>query len=139
MITQATILEEVSPRTQVMIAEPAGFDEMWASIKAGRRLTADIAQKTICDALATPTPGIITFPILQRLVKDGFTLTDDEVAETMVWAFKYLKLVIEPGGAVALAAVYHRKINVEGRTIGLTLSGGNVDPSLYATFLRRFG
>ncbi|MFZ5618707.1 MAG: threonine ammonia-lyase [Pseudomonadota bacterium] len=134
----ATILEEVSPSTEVLIAEPAGFDETWTSIRAGKKLRADVARKTICDALATPTPGDITFEIMRRLVRGGLTLTDDEVAETIAWAFKYLKLVIEPGGAVALAAVCHRKIETNGRTIGLTLSGGNIDPSLFATILGRF-
>lgn len=135
----ATILEEVSPATEVHIAEPEGFDETWASIRAGRKLRADIAGKTLCDALATPTPGDITFPIMQKLVRGGYTISDDEVAETVAWAFKYLKLVLEPGGAAALAAVFHRKIRAEGRTIGLTLSGGNIDPSLFATILGRFG
>lgn len=134
----ATILEEVSPKTEVLIAEPEGFDETWASIKAGRKLKADISRKTLCDALATPSPGDITFPILQKRVRGGFTISDDEVSETVAWAFKYLKLVLEPGGAAALAAVFHRKARTAGRTIGLTLSGGNIDPSLYATILRRF-
>ncbi len=134
----ATILEEISPATEVFIAEPEGFDETWASITAGRKLKADISRKTLCDALATPSPGDITFPIMQRLVRGGFSISDDEVSETIAWAFKYLKLVLEPGGAAALAAVFHRKIRAEGRTIGLTLSGGNIDPSLFATILGRF-
>lgn len=134
----ATILEDISPRTEIMIAEPAGFDDTIASIRAGRKIAVDISAKTICDALATPTPGDLTFPILKRRVADGFSVTDDEVAEAMVVAFKYLKLVVEPGGAAALAAVFHRKISAEGRTIGVVLSGGNVDPSVYATILRRF-
>lgn len=134
----ATILEEISPATEVFIAEPEGFDETWASIRAGRKLKADISRKTLCDALATPSPGDITFPIMQRLVRGGFSISDDEVSETIAWAFKYLKLVLEPGGAAALAAVFHRKIRAEGRTIGLTLSGGNIDPSLFATILGRF-
>lgn len=135
----ATVLAEISPKTDVYIAEPEGFDETWASIRAGRKLRADISRKTLCDALATPAPGEVTFPIMQKLVRGGFSLSDDEVAETVAWAFKYLKLVLEPGGAAALAAVYHRKLQAEGRTIGLTLSGGNIDPSLYATILGRFG
>lgn len=135
----ATILEEASPGTEVHIAEPEGFDETWASIRAGRKMKADISRKTLCDALATATPGDITFPIMQRLVRGGYTLSDAEISETIAWAFKYLKLVLEPGGAAALAAVYCRKIRGEGRTIGLTLSGGNIDPSLYATILGRSG
>ncbi len=135
----ATILESASPATEVFIAEPEGYDETWASIIAGRKLQADVSRKTICDALATAAPGDITFPVMQRLVKGGFSLSDDEVAETIAWAFKYLKLVLEPGGAVALAAVYHKKLNAEGRTVGLTLSGGNIDPGLFAEILGRFG
>ncbi len=135
----ATVLEELSPQTKIYIAEPEGFDETWESVKAGRRLTADVRRKTLCDALATPSPGAITFPILQRTVQGGFSLSDDEIAETMAWAFKYLKLVLEPGGAAALAALHHRKIAVQGMTTGVTLSGGNVDPALFATILSRFG
>lgn len=135
----ATILADISPKTEVYIAEPEGYDETWASIAAGRKLKADVTRKTICDALATATPGEITLPIMQRHVKGGFTLSDDEVAETVAWAFKYLKLVLEPGGAIALAAVYHKKLKAAGRAVGLTLSGGNVDPGLYAQLLARFG
>ncbi|MCB2112806.1 MAG: threonine/serine dehydratase [Parvularculaceae bacterium] len=135
----ATILEAISPATEIFIAEPEGYDETWASIRAGRIVKADISKKTICDALATPAPGAITFEIMRRLVKGGFTLSDAEVEEALAWAFKYLKLVLEPGGAIALAAVYHRKIRAQGRTIALTLSGGNVDPGLFADILARHG
>jgi len=135
----ATILEEISPATEIMIAEPAGFDETWASIRAGERLKADPSVKTVCDALAAPSPGALTFPILKRRVRQGFSVTDEEVLETLAWAFKYLKLVLEPGGAAALAAVYHRKLRATGGVIGLTLSGANVDPPLFAAALSRFG
>lgn len=135
----ATILAEISPETELMIAEPEGFDEAWASIRSGARLKADVAGKTLCDALATPQTGENTFPILQKYVRGGFALSDDEIAETISFAATYLKLVVEPGGAAALAAVYARKIKAEGRTIGLTLSGGNIDASLLASILRRFG
>jgi threonine dehydratase len=135
----ATILADVSPATEIMIAEPEGFDEAWASIRAGERLKANVAGKTLCDALATPQTGENTFPVLRKYVRGGFTIADDEVAETVSFAAKYLKLVLEPGGAAALAAVYTRKIKAEGRTIGLTLSGGNIDASLFATIMGRFG
>ncbi len=135
----ATILEDVSPATAIMIAEPAGFDETWASIRAGERLKADQTAKTICDALASPSPGALTFPILKRRVSQGFSVTDDEVLETLAWAFKYLKLVLEPGGAAALAAVYHGKVRPSGGALAITLSGANVDPPLFAEALSRFG
>lgn len=135
----ALILEEVSPKTQVFIAEPEGYDEAWASIRAGRRLAADVARRTICDAIATPSPGALTFPIMQRLVRGGVALSEDEVGAAMAYAFKYLKLVLEPGGAVALAAVLSGKVDAAGRTVCVTLSGGNVDAPLFSTILARHG
>ncbi len=135
----AIALEEVSPQTDVWIAEPEGFDEAWASIKAGRRLKADVARTTICDALASPSPGALTFPIMQRLVKGGASVAEEEVGAAMAFAFKHLKLVLEPGGAAALAALLAGKIEAKGRTVGLTLSGGNVDAALFARILARCG
>ncbi|NOX83464.1 MAG: threonine/serine dehydratase [Alphaproteobacteria bacterium] len=135
----ATLLEEASPETAVWIAEPEGFDETWASIQSGERQRADVTKRTICDAIATPTPGRLTLPIMQRLVRGGVSLTEDEVGQAMVFAYKYLKLVVEPGGAVALAAILTGKFNAAGKTTAITLSGGNVDPSLFADILQRHG
>ncbi len=134
----ATILEEVSPETAVWIVEPEGFDETWASIRDGERRYADISRRTICDAIATPTPGRITLPIMQRLVAGGISVSEEEVGRAMAFAFKHLKLVVEPGGAVALAAVLSRKFDCKGRVTAVTLSGGNVDPPVYASILARY-
>ncbi|MEO1136112.1 MAG: threonine/serine dehydratase [Pseudomonadota bacterium] len=133
----ALALEEVSPQTQVWIAEPEGFDETWASIRHGERLTADVTRPTICDAIATPSPGRLTFPIMQRLVRGGVTLTEDDVRVAMMFAFQHLKLVVEPGGAVALAAVLSGKFDAKGKSVALTLSGGNVDAAFFASVLER--
>jgi threonine dehydratase len=133
----ATILSEISPQTDVIVAEPEGYAETWASILAGERLRNDVSRKTICDAIATPTPGEITFPILQRHVRGGAALTEDEVETAMAFAFKYLKLVVEPGGVVALATILAGKVKTAGLTVGAVLSGGNVDPALYARALSR--
>lgn len=131
----ATILSDVSPQTRIVIAEPEGFDETWGSIKSGERQHADITRHTLCDAIATPTPGKLTLPIMKERVKAGATLTEADVNQAIVFAFKYLKLVLEPGGAVALATVLSGKIDTKGRTIGVTLSGGNIDPALFAEIL----
>lgn len=131
----ATILEEVSPQTDVWIAEPEGFDETWASIQTGVRQRADITRRTICDAIATPSPGRLTFPIMQRLVRGGVTLTEADVRQAMIFAFERLKLVVEPGGAVALASVLSRKFDGRGKTTAVTLSGGNVDAALFNAVL----
>ena len=131
----ATILADVSPQTEVWIAEPEGFDESWASIRDGVRHFADAARQTLCDALATPTPGKLTLPIMQRLVRGGVTLDEDEVRRAMIFAHQNLKLTVEPGGAVALAAVLSGKFDARGKTVGLTLSGGNVDAAVFAAIL----
>lgn len=133
----ATILEDLCPQTDVWIAEPEGFDESWASIKAGERVKADITRRTLCDAIATPTPGRLTFPIMQRRVRGGAAVSDIEVETAMAFAFKHFKLVVEPGGAAALAALLAGKVDARGKTVALTLSGGNVDPGLFAEILAR--
>ena len=131
----ATILEDVQPRTEKWIAKPEGFDEAWSSIRSGARQRADITRRTICDAIATPSPGRLTFPIMQRLVRGGVTLTEADVRQAMMFAFEHLKLVVEPGGAVALAAVLSRKFDGSGKNTAVTLSGGNVDAALFAAVL----
>ena len=133
----ATILSDMVPDAEVWIAEPEGFDEAWATISSGQRHYADVKRKTICDAIATPTPGELTLPILQKYVRGGVSLTEDEVRAAVLFAFQHLKLVVEPGGAVALAAVLAGKVNTKGKTIALTLSGGNIDPALFSTLTQR--
>lgn len=127
----ATILAEISPHTEIVLAEPEGYDEFAASIAAGRRLRNDLSRKTLCDAIATPTPGELTFPILQKAEATGATVSDRDVREATAFAFKRLKLVVEPGGAAALAAVLSGAARAKGRTVVVTLSGGNVDAPLF--------
>lgn len=134
----ATILEDASPGTEVWIAEPEGFDEAWASIRDCERRYADVKQPTICDAIATPTPGRLTLPIMQRLVRGGASLTEEEVGRAIAFAFQRLKLVIEPGGAVALAAILAGKVDGKGKAAAITLSGGNVDPPLFTSLLGKY-
>lgn len=131
----ATLLEDILPDCAVYIAEPDGFDETWASVQAGKRLVADVTQKTLCDAIATPTPGELTFPILQRRVRGGASLSEDDIKRAMAFAYKHLKLVVEPGGAAALAAVLMGKIPTKDCVTAVTLSGGNVDPALFSSIL----
>lgn len=132
-------LEAMSPATELWIAEPEGYDETWASVRDGVRRRADVTRPTLCDAIATATPGKLTLPVLERLLRAGASLAEDEVGRAMVFAFKHLKLVVEPGGAVALAAVLAGKFPTKGRTVAITLSGGNVDPSVFSSILERFG
>ena len=132
----ATLLQDVSPETDVWIAEPEGFDDAWASVKGGALVSADPANKTLCDAIATPSLGKLTFPILRTHVRGGASVTETEVKYAMAFAFRHLKLVVEPGGAAALAAVISGKIPTRDVVTAVTLSGGNVDPSLFSSILR---
>ncbi|MDQ0473624.1 threonine ammonia-lyase [Labrys wisconsinensis] len=128
----ASALHALSPPTRVTAVEPAGFDDTGRSLVAGERLTNPSLAGSICDALLSPTPGALTFPINHRLLAGGLAVSDEEVRAAMAYAFAELRLVVEPGGAVALAAVLTGRFRAEGATTALVLSGGNVDPALYA-------
>ncbi|HEX8471247.1 MAG TPA: pyridoxal-phosphate dependent enzyme, partial [Brevundimonas sp.] len=104
------------------------------SLAAGERVTHAPATGTICDALMTDRPGELTFPINRRLT-GVLTVTDAEVAEAVRYAFRTLKLVVEPGGAVSLAALLTGKISTDGKTTAIVLSGGNVDPALFSAII----
>ncbi|WP_428408568.1 threonine ammonia-lyase [Hyphococcus sp.] len=131
----ALILEDASPETDVWIAEPEGFDETWASIRDGVRHRADVTRRTICDAIASPAPGRLTLPIMERLVRGGLTVTEEDVRRAMIFAWRELKLVVEPGGAAALAGLLSGKFDAKAKVTALTLSGGNVDAPLFAAIL----
>jgi threonine dehydratase len=128
----ALAMAELSPRIAVYTVEPEGFDDTARSLAASRRMVNESGAQSICDALLAPTPGELTFAINRRLLAGGLVVSDEETAEAMAYAFRHLKLVVEPGGAVALAALLSGKLDVRGRTTALILSGGNVDPERYA-------
>ncbi|HWK43140.1 MAG TPA: threonine/serine dehydratase [Stellaceae bacterium] len=126
-----------SPGTKVYSVEPADFDDHARSLAAGERLANVPGGKSFCDALLAPMPGEITFAINRRLLAGGLAVTDDEVARAMKVAFEEYKLVVEPGGAVALAAALSGKLPVAGRTVVAIASGGNVDQSTFLDALGR--
>ena len=123
------------PAAEVVGVEPAGFDDTRRSIEAGERRPAPPAPRSLCDALEAPMPGRLTFPILQRTLSAVLTVDDAEVADAMRYAFGALKLVVEPGGSVALAALLSGKLALEGRVAAIILSGGNIDPALFRRVL----
>ena len=116
---------------RLLTAEPVGFDDHARSFRSGRREANAALTGTICDALMARTPGALTFAINSALVGEGVAATDQEVAAAMGFAFHELKLVVEPGGAVALAALMSSKIPVEGKVAVAVLSGGNVDADVF--------
>ncbi len=120
------------PGCDIYTAEPAGFDDTRRSLEAGRRLSVDRAESSICDALLTPSPGELTFAINRRLVTGGLTVTDEEVRRAMATAFREFKIVVEPGGAAALAAVLEKRLDPRDRAVAVVVTGGNVDPSIFA-------
>ncbi|MBI1205738.1 MAG: pyridoxal-phosphate dependent enzyme [Azospirillum sp.] len=123
------------PGCPVWAVEPAGYDDTARSLAAGRRLAITGEPQSFCDALLMTIPGEITFEINQRRVAGGLVVSDGEVAAAMAVAFDAFKLVVEPGGAVALAAVLSGKIPCRGRTLAVVCSGGNVDPAVFAAAL----
>lgn len=135
----ATAVADRSPGTEVIVVEPQGFDDTGRSLAAGERQTNGPGGTSLCDALMASSPGALTFPILHRLACRGVTVTDREVETAMAYAFSDLKLVVEPGGAAALAAVLAGKVPVAGRTVAVVCSGGNVDPALFSRVLGAAG
>ncbi|MBR7621652.1 threonine/serine dehydratase [Phenylobacterium sp. 20VBR1] len=132
----STAVKALSPSTALVGVEPEGFDDTLRSLKAGARQTLTPTTRSLCDALETPAPGELTFPILQRNVADIAVVSDAEVSDALRYAFATLKLVVEPGGCVGLAALLAGKVRSWGDgTTGLVLSGGNVDPALFAEIL----
>lgn len=131
----ATALRTRLPELAIYAVEPAGFDDTRRSLAAGRRLAnPPLSPETLsfCDALLAPMPGALTFPINQRLLAGGLTVDDGEVARAMAAAFAELKIVLEPGGAVALAAALEGKIETRDRTTAVVGSGGNVNAAVFA-------
>jgi threonine dehydratase len=121
--------------TAVYSVEPAGFDDMARSLASGKRERNEKLSGSICDALLAPTPGEITFAVAKANLAGGLSVSDDEVREAMRFAFHELKLVVEPGGAAALAAVLSDKLPVKGKTVAVVVSGGNVDPADFARII----
>lgn len=123
-------------RMQVRPVEPAGFDDVARSLASGQRERNAALSGSVCDAIVTPQPGEITFPLMQRLCGPGLVVSDDEALRAMVLAFQHLRIVLEPGGAVALAAALFREDLPE--TVVAVASGGNVDPAIFGAALARF-
>ncbi|HEY7230261.1 MAG TPA: threonine/serine dehydratase [Pseudolabrys sp.] len=119
------------PAAKFYVVEPEGFDDTLRSFASGRRESNARMSGSICDALMSNTPGELTFPITRELIGQGTTVTDIEVANAVRFAFHELKLVVEPGGAIGLAALLARKFTVKGRVVVAILSGANVDADLF--------
>lgn len=132
----ATALKARLPIIAVHSVEPEDFDDTARSLKSGDRERIDDSARSICDALLSPMPGKLTFAINQRLLGRGLVVSDAEVRAAIRFAFQHLKLVVEPGGAVALAAALSGKIDTRDKTTVVVISGGNVDGEMFAEIQR---
>src|SRR5882672_12580451 len=128
----ATAVKARFPEAQLIVAEPESFDDHTRSLRAGKREAHQAEGRTICDALMAAIPGQMTFSINSRLLANGVTASDEEVGAAVAFAYRELKLVVEPGGAVGLAALLAGRIDARGKNVVIVLSGGNVDADLFA-------
>jgi threonine dehydratase len=120
-----------APNAKIYTAEPEGFDDTARSFKSGKHEHNARLSGSICDALMSNTPGTITFEINRSLIGEGVAASDEEVGRAVAFAFRELKLVVEPGGAIGLAALLAGRIDVKGKVVIAVLSGGNVDAELF--------
>ena len=128
----ALVINHHFPKAKIHACEPEGFDDYKRSLESGK-LEHNIKKAgSVCDAIIAPSPGNIGFEINKKHLHSGLVVTDEEALNAMKFAFEELKLVVEPGGAVALAAVLKYGKDWAGDNVGITLSGGNVDPDLFA-------
>ncbi len=131
----ALAMEAVSPSTEILAVEPEGWDDTARSLEAGDRVTA-AGGSLLCDALLAPRPGEMTFAINRRLLAGAIAVSDAEVLAAIAFAFRHLKLVVEPGGAVCLAALLAGKLDARGKTVGAMISGGNIDSQTFCRALQ---
>lgn len=134
----ALALEAKAPGLKVRTAEPEHFDDVARSLASGKIERNAALSGSICDAIVTPQPGNITFPILKRLCGAGIAVTEEEALRAMVLAFQRLKIVVEPGGAVALAAALFHGNELDTDTVIAVASGGNVDSAIMADALSKY-
>ena len=125
-------IKQRDPTIKVYSVEPKNFDDHARSLISGQLEINSPSARSICDALLAPSPGRMTFDINQKTLAAGLTVSDDEVKEAIKFAYSTLKLVVEPGGAVALAAVLSNKVATKNRSTAIVVSGGNVDPVLFS-------
>jgi threonine dehydratase len=128
-------IHALAPSADFYTAEPEGFDDTLRSFKSGQREANPKMSGSICDSLLTAMPGKLTFPITSKLIGKGVTASDGDVGHAIAYAFRELKLVVEPGGAIGLAALLAGKLDVTGKVAVAVLSGGNVDADLFCRLI----
>lgn len=131
----ATALGGAIPELPIWAVEPEAFDDTRRSLESGTRLANVAGARSICDSLLSPMPGELTFAVNRRRLAGACAVSDAEARQAMATCFEAFKLVAEPGGAVALAAVLTGRIRPQGGAVAVVCSGGNVDPAEFAAAL----
>lgn len=134
----STAATELKPDIRVYGVEPEQFDDHFRSKRAGKRVKIDGTSPTLCDALMATTPGELTWAVNSKTVTDFLLVSEEEVQHAVSFAWRYLKLVVEPGGAVALAALLQGKMETDGSKVAVILSGGNIDRDTLCNCLERY-
>jgi len=129
----AVALSSLMPNFITRPVEPEGFDDVVRSLKSGQRQINEQISGGLCDAIITPTPGELTFPLMKKYCGEGIVVTDEEVMKAIALAFTRLRIVVEPGGAVALAAALFHPKKCNDDPLIAVVSGGNVDPNIFKT------
>jgi threonine dehydratase len=131
----ATVVKELAPDARVIGVEPVAGDDVARSLASGRRERVEV-RPTIADGQQAATPGELTWPVIQALVDTVVTVTDEQIVDAMRFLFERLKLVVEPSGACALAALLSGAVSCDGQRVGVVLSGGNVGADAFAALMR---
>jgi len=131
----AIAVKDQFPNAEIYCVEPKGFDDYRQSLASGTRQKNEGTSRSICDALLMAEPGELTFAINKDLLAGGLVVSDSDVRHAVAYAWRDMKLVVEPGGAVALAALLSGAFEAKGRSVAIVLSGGNVDPHLFADII----
>jgi threonine dehydratase len=130
----ATVARALAPAVRVVGVEPVASDDVARSLASGRRQRVEVG-RTIADGQQTTAPGELTWPIIRTLVDEVVTVSDDQIVDAMRLAFERLKLVVEPSGACALAALTSGTLRLPGQRVGVVLSGGNIDSRAFAALV----
>ena len=127
----STYLKDKFENIKSYSAEPFGFDDTKKSLNSGKILANEKGHQSICDAIITPQPGNLTFPINLKTLEDGLVVNDEEVKSSIKILAEHLKIIVEPGGAVAATAALTEKINLNNKTVVVMISGGNIDLEMF--------
>jgi len=132
----ALAINQHFPNAKIHPVEPAGFDDYRRSLDAGEIMRNEKTSGSVCDAIITPKPGVIGFEINRKLLSEGIVISDQEALDAVKFAYEELKLVVEPGGAAALAGLLQAKKKWQGENIAIVISGGNVDQHTFNLALK---